>query len=414
MLNTKWTQKMDDVFIVARSEKGRGGYPLQLYVRHRNRKLRLGLGVYIRDKKNLVCNQIVNEADNIPYNITLANTVSQVRMFLLDDPSYDDVVEFCKAVTGRQGKKEKLLVDVLDEFVSTKLNKSTIANYGITRKKILLYDPAATLESVDRKWLCGIEAVMRSSGMSTNGLAIRLRDIRAVFNYALDEEYTQNYPFRKFKIKQEQTAKRALTKNAMASIVEYECSGYMAEYRDMFMLMFYLIGINAADLLTLPKGALKSGRIVYHRKKTGKLYSIKVEPEALRIINRHRGNEYLLCPHDRYNDYRDYLHHMNDGLKNLGRGYKKGVGWSGEAICPTLTSYCARHTWATIAFEIGVPKDVISLALGHSFGVSVTDTYINYSTRQVDEANRMVIDSINDLQTSRPRGQSGLSKMDNS
>lgn len=384
--------------ITVRSEGGRNGYPLQLYVRYGNRKLRLGLGIYIRNKEDLICNQIANERDKLPHNITLARILSQVNMFLMNNPSFKEVSDFCHTLTGKEEKKEKLLVKVLDEFVSTKSNRSTITNYNITRKKILSYDPKATLESVDRKWLSGIESMMHKSGMSINGLAIRLRDIRAVFNYAIDEEYTTNYPFRKFKIKQEQTVKRALSREVIVSIMALHLSGFMEEYRDMFMLMLYLIGINAADLFSLPHSALKDGRITYHRRKTNKLYSIKVEPEAMAIIDRYRGVKYLICPLDRYSDYRDYLHHMNDGLKNLGKKYKEGIGWSGTAICPELTTYYARHTWASLAFELGVPKDTISLALGHSTGVKVTDIYIKYDLQKIDEANRRVIDYIKSSQ----------------
>lgn len=62
-------------------------------------------------------------------------------------------------------------------------------------------------------------------------------------------------------------------------------------YRDCFMLCFYLIGINISDLLFLPKTALKNGRISYKRNKTGKLYDIKVEPEAMEIISRHKSRK---------------------------------------------------------------------------------------------------------------------------
>ena len=58
------------------------------------------------------------------------------------------------------------------------------------------------------------------------------------------------------------------------------------------MLMFYLIGINAIDLFNLKQ--IVDGRIEYKREKTGKLYSIKVEPEAMEIINRYKGNKFLL------------------------------------------------------------------------------------------------------------------------
>jgi integrase len=76
-----------------------------------------------------------------------------------------------------------------------------------------------------------------------------------------------------------------------------------------------------------------------------------------------------------------------------GKGYDKNT----KPICPTLSTYYARHTWATLAYGLNVPKDIISQALGHSNGVSVTDIYIEYDRDKVDEANRKVIDYINGL-----------------
>jgi len=329
----------------------------------------------------------------------LNKIISALEMFLVEKHTITEVKSFMKNLLNDAPTEQRFIIDVLDEFISTKTKQGTIDLYLGTKKKILEYDPKATLDSVDRRWLTGLERMMSDSGMSINGYAIHLRNIRAVFNYALDEEYTTNYPFRKFKIKQKRTESRALTVEQLRQIRDYNCEEFQKLHRDMFMLMFYLIGINAADLFSLPKDAInEQGRIVYHRAKTDKLYSIKVEPEALAIINRYKGKKYLLSPLDNYKNYKDYIHHMNDALKTIGKTWRLGVGWSGDAICPNLTGYWSRHTWATIAFNIGVPKDIISLSLGHSFGLSVTDIYISYSNSQIDEANRKVIDYINTFQ----------------
>lgn len=386
---------MSKIILSARNEKSKHGYPVQLTMRVGNSRLRFNTGIFLHNRANIINNHIVNEEYGAIYNTRLSGIISRIELFLLDNPSISQLKEFVSNLILDRHNREYKLLEVFDEFVaSTKQNRSTLSIYGQTRSKIMTYDKNAVMDNIDTKWLSGIERMMVRQGMKINSIAINMRNIRAVFNYAIDEEYTRNYPFRKFKIKQEQTAKRSLGKDILIRIRDCKYTGFMAEYRDMFMLMFYLIGINAADLFSLSHSALKDGRIIYHRKKTGKLYSVRVEPEAMVIIERYKGCRYLLCPLDRYSDYRDYLHHMNDGLKNLGRKFKDGVGWSGKAIYPTLTSYYARHSWATIAFEIGVPKDIISLALGHSFGVAVTDTYIEYSTKQVDDANRRVLDCL--------------------
>ena len=68
---------------------------------------------------------------------------------------------------------------------------------------------------------------------------------------------------------------------------------------------------------------------------------------------------------------------------------------------PGLSSYWARHTWATIAASLDIPKETISAALGHEIGSPITSIYIRLDQKKVDEANRMVIDYVNGYRKSR-------------
>ena len=128
--------------------------------------------------------------------------------------------------------------------------------------------------------------------LKPNAIAIHFRNIRAVINAAIDEELTTLYPFRRFKIRQEETAKRSLSVEALRTLRDYECEPHQKKYRDLFLLTFYLLGINPVDLFSLTE--ILDGRIEYRRSKTGHLFSIKVEPEAQEIIDRYRGKKYLL------------------------------------------------------------------------------------------------------------------------
>lgn len=263
--------------------------------------------------------------------------------------------------------------------------------------KIEEYDSHCTFESMDKSWLENFEAWMAKT-MKVNAYAIHLRNIRTVFNYAIDEEYTTLYPFRRFSIKKEETRKRSLTAEQLRLLRDYPCEEYQIRYRDMFMLMFYLIGVNAADLFNAKHSALVNGRFEYKRAKTGKLYSIKVEPEAQVIIEKYKGKDYLLNIMDEYGNYKDFLHRMGIGLKQIGETERKGLGGkkSRNPLFPDLSSYWARHTWATVAAELDVPKEVIAHALGHSWANSTTtDIYVHFDMRKVDKANRKVIDYVN-------------------
>lgn len=61
---------------------------------------------------------------------------------------------------------------------------------------------------------------------------------------------------------------------------------------------------------------------------------------------------------------------------------------------PAITTYWARHTWASIAAQLDVPNETIAAALGHGFGNRITAIYIDFDSKKVDEANRKVLDYV--------------------
>ncbi|MEQ3089617.1 tyrosine-type recombinase/integrase, partial [Alistipes onderdonkii] len=235
------------------------------------------------------------------------------------------------------------------------------------------------------KPIIGVKAI------ATNTIAISMRNIRAVVNAAIDDELTTLYPFRKFKIKHEETAKRSLTVEELRTLRDYPCEPHQEKYRDIFMLMVYLIGINSVDLFSLKE--IRNGRIEYRRSKTGHMFSIKVEPEAQAIIDKYRGKNYLLDVLDTYGNYKDFTHRMNENLRKIGTVERKGRGGKKHRnpLFPKLSTYWARHTWATLAAELDIPDETISLGMGHSTGNPVTNIYINRNQKKVDAANRKVI-----------------------
>ena len=246
-------------------------------------------------------------------------------------------------------------------------------------------------EDITKEWLTSFENYLAQTAPSKNARNIHLRNIRAVFNEALDDEITTFYPFRRFKIRPVATAKRNLKVQELNTLFNFPAEEHALYYIDIFKLMFMLIGINAVDLCHLKE--IVDGRIIYHRAKTNRLYSIKVEPEAMEIIERHRGKNWLIDILDRYDDHRNFTHRMNLTLKKIGPVKRIGRGGKKiyEPLFPKLSTYWARHSWATIAASLDIPKETIAQALGHSSN-SVTDIYIEFDQRKVDEANRRVLD----------------------
>lgn len=148
---------------------------------------------------------------------------------------------------------------------------------------------------------------------------------------------------------------------------------------EVWLLTFALIGINLVDLANLQ--TISQGRINYTRRKTGRLYSIKVEDCAKRLIQAHRGKNYLVDILEHYKDVHVATSMLNRHLKDI----------ASDLGLPPITTYTARYTWATLALSIDTPIEVISQALGHSYGQAVTLGYIMPDRRKVDEANQKVL-----------------------
>lgn len=247
-------------------------------------------------------------------------------------------------------------------------------------------------EDMTVDWLTSFDIFMAKTAPSKNSRNIHFRNIRTVFNDAIEDNITSFYPFRRFKIKGEVTAKRDLSVEELRRLVYFDCEECAVKYRDYFMLMFYLMGINNIDLCHLKE--ITKGRLEFHRTKTHHFFSMKIEPEAMALIEKYKGENWLLDILDHWSSDEFFRKKMNKHLQKIGPVTRNGLGGKKTyaPLFPKLTTYYARHTWASIASSLDIPIETISAGLGHEYGNRITAIYINYDNRKVDIANRKVID----------------------
>lgn len=337
--------------------------------RVKNRPDKAAIQSYIDTQRNMVSNIIMDLTKNGELTKLTATQVKN-KVLSVIEPTSETANGFYSRFIA---------------FAESRPAKRTKEIYRVTANKMVEYDAKVktkAFEDITKDWLVGFDTFLYTSSPSVNGRSIHFRNIRAVFRDAMDNEITMSYPFRVFKIKSEQTAKRSLTLRELNELFTFKGTVKQEKAIDLFKLSLFLIGINVADLCHL-KEIEADGCVHYKRQKTQKLYCIKVEPEALAIIDKYRGNNYLLDILDNYKNVHTFTIAFSKHLQSI-EGFQN------------LTSYWARHTWATIASELDVPVDVISHALGHSFssGAKVTQVYINFNQHKINEANRKVIDYI--------------------
>lgn len=346
-------------------------------VRHPNRRF---LNTYVKQRYLDITNSI--------FKLEITGAINRM--------SPVEIKKYVESSLGAVADEAYTFSEHFERFISTREKESTKDIYHQTLLKVELFSPGKlAFSDINIIWLKGFEQFLKGQGLSVNSINLHIRNIRAVFNDAINEDKAEQnlYPFRKFKLKSEETRKRSLTIDQLRAIRDWPCEPHEQQYIDIFMLMFYLRGINMIDLAGLTK--IDNGRVEFRRAKTGRLYSIKIEPEAEAIINKYRGKNFLLNINERYSNYKNYLHRMNRNLKEF--GYTR-VGKRGkkdkEGAFPFLSTYYTRHTWATLAAYLEIPKETIAAALGHG-KKDVTDIYISFDQNKIDEANRRVIDYLN-------------------
>jgi integrase len=205
------------------------------------------------------------------------------------------------------------------------------------------------------------------------------------------------YPFNDYKIKHQETRHIDLTVEQTRQLATYPLTeAHICKYRDIFMLMLYLRGINAADLFTAKKTQIIDGRLEYYRRKTGAFTSVKIEPEAKAIIDKYSGQIYLIDIAEKWQDPKNYLRAMDKGLKKIGPvTYGKQGRKTYEGLFTRISSNSARHTWGSLIYDLGYSIDTASEGLTHKYGSRTTNIYVHKRQRKmVDMANRELIDYI--------------------
>ena len=399
-------------YLDERGSKGSKPCVLKVVIAHKGKSALISLDAKVLpnqwDGKK---HRVINHPDQMLMNVYISNVKQQIDSGILslanegrlNSMSAAEIKQFIENMLHPEKQQEKEEAERkansfaarFIKFANTK-SKSTCGVYMQTYRRLLAYvgDKLEKLhfEDITKDWLISFDNFMALTAPSKNARNIHLRNIRAVFNDAIDNEITSFYPFRGLTITPEPTPKRNLKVEELRTLFNYPAEEHALYYIDIFKLIFMLIGINVVDLCRLKE--LVNGRADFKRAKTHRLYSITVEPEAMEIIERHRGKDWLIDVLDHCNDHNNFTRRMDKILKKIGPVKRVGLGGKKiySPLFPKLSTYWARHTWATIAStDLDIPRDTIAHALGHGTN-TVTDIYIDFDQRKVDEANRRVLD----------------------
>lgn len=342
------------------------------------------------------------------------------------DARHDATTVVHKVADERNGLRQFQLLTYFDELIS-QLNKTgKIGNRKVYRdvqnnlRRLIGEGKDVSFDAVTVRFCNEWENTMRAEGVTEITLSVKFRTLRAVLNKAIGNGFAkpEHYPFarnaaesRKFNVGKfdTTTTKRAISKADIYRIATYAPPPDEGKYstlrntgerlqlaKDLFLFSYYCGGINFVDMAALKWANIGTDlddkpRLTYTRQKTGGKFSIRLMPPALEILARYRDEHALpvsfvfpilntalhKTPTQRHNRCAKIMSQVNTDLKTIGAA----VG-----ITTPLTTYVARHSFATALKRSGVATAVISEAMGHS-DEQTTQIYLSdFETDLVDAA----------------------------
>ena len=250
------------------------------------------------------------------------------------------------------------------------------------------------LSEMDSYVMVGYESWLKGNGLCPNSTSYYMRNLRAIYNRAVEQGLVQQqYPFKQVYTGVEKTRKRAVSLHVIRDIRDIKLEKESQIWaRDLFMFSFYTRGMSFVDMVFLKKKDLQNGILSYRRNKTGQRLYIKWEKPMQDILDRYdtADTPYLLPiiqnnGIDEWKQYHNEVHRINRNLKTVGQLIGLSV---------PLTTYVARHAWASIAQSKNIALSVISEALGHDSEQTTRIYLASLDTAVVDKANLQILMSL--------------------
>ena len=386
---------------VSRHRKADGTYLVSVRMTHGRKLVRRPTSIFVtreqlsRDGKRVKDAAVLDAVERLLGRLRAA--VGQI-----DCPEAYDAPTLWEIVQERLAGAKGFRLDFIafSETQTEGMERGTAQGYkySINAFKKFLGRDTVDVNDIDKRMVADFLAwIEKRNGKGCRAGSFYLSHLARLHNLARDRYNDDDVgvvriprqPFKDMIPPQPTATHRDLTPEQVKAIAESDpqtARGKLA--RDVFVLSFCLCGMNTADIYRIRKSDIHDGVLTYKRAKTDSRRAdkaemrVRIEPEAKAIFERYSGTRSPLGFDERYYDFKEFNRSVNRGLKEVGRltGIDK------------LTTYYARHSWATIARnECGVDRDTVNEALNHVSRDKVTDIYIARDWRRVWEANRKVL-----------------------
>ena len=384
-----------------------GTYPLVFQVIHSRRKKLLYTGFRLKEEAfNEAEEKIVDGTDATltATDITKMNrelrkmkNMIHTRIRQLERTTEPFTVEDVLAQFTRANVRQQFyILRYIDTQIERKKKlkkEGTAAAYKSTRSSLAKFLDGSDIRmpEIDLRFIRRYEDFLYNNGVAENTVSYYLRNLRTLYNQAVVDGYHPHgeYPFVKAQTRPAKTVKRALSREDLQALanLKLEDAPELKFARDLYLFSFYAQGMAFVDIVLLKKSDIYNGVLTYSRHKSKQFIRIAVTPQMQELMDKYETEGKYVFPIIRDNSSSEYTQYRL-ALGRINRHLKRIAAMIDVKI--PLTTYTARHTWATLGRDCGAPVSVISAGLGHT-SEEMTRIYLKeFDVSQLDKVNSIV------------------------
>lgn len=385
-----------------------GKYPIALRITKNKKSKYITLNMYCLESE-FINGQLKKSIPNFRKKNQILLKQKTKALGIIDDYVLEGVDftldDFETKFRGVNTNHEANAIGFFNEIIDEMIRSGRIGNanaYKETKESLVKFSgDTIYFKNMTPAFLEKFEVFLRERGNKNGGIAFKMREVRALLNKAINRGIIsqESYPFKAYKISKLRLTKnkRALRLDEFKRIRDLDLAehSHLLEAHNYFLFSFYTRGMNFADMMMLKWSDIQNGRIYYTRLKTKGQFNIEIVEKVQFILDfykaQNRTTGYVfpiilrtnLTPQQLANRRHKVISRINKKLKEIGELAK---------IDTPITSYVARHSFATILKQIGTSTDVISELMGHS-DVQITMTYLKeFDKEHLDNENRKLMD----------------------
>lgn len=323
------------------------------------------------------------------YNYLICEIIVSIEKIEIDfiKRGIKPTLEMIKNAINESSAPSSKFIDFGKEAVaSSDRKKRTKEGYDTLFNNIEKFKSGVLISDVDYNFIVKYDQWMKDCGIATNTRIGRLRQTKAILNEAVKRDIIEKNPFDKFKIPSMENKKGFLSLSSIKKIENANLSNKEKIVKDAFLFCVYS-GLRYSDLKTLKSEHIKNGWITKTMEKTKFKVEIPIEKlfdgKAMKIIERYGKIENLTkkigCNATVNKTLHDIFKKLN--IKN-DDGEKE------------FTFHTARHTFASLLLQMGMPITSVQKMLGHQ-KLSTTQIYGEVDKKTINNDIKNVLKKMN-------------------